>query len=88
MGQFKPCLGKTACREEDGKCHTCGRSFEEIFTTREMIQGLVDLALASDYDNVDEFAAYVARRIIKKVQHERESASAPRERRSSDRHVA
>ena len=37
-----------------------------------LIDALADLACARDYDNVDEFAAYIARKMEKKLTHLRE----------------
>jgi hypothetical protein len=68
-GHFRPCLGQTACTEGGTHCRACGRSFEEIERTRVLIQGLTDLALDQGYDNVEAFADYVGRRIVKKVAH-------------------
>jgi hypothetical protein len=69
---FRPCLGKTACTEGGTHCRACGRSFDEIERTRILVQGLTDLVLEMDYDNLAEFADYVARRIVKKIAHARE----------------
>jgi hypothetical protein len=76
MGRFRPCLGRTACADDGSRCRTCGRSLEEIERTRTLVDGLAELALGMDYDNPEVFADYVARRIVKKVRHERERAEA------------
>lgn len=73
MRTFVPCKGKTACRDDGETCLTCGRSFAEITRTRELIDALADFACAQAYDNVDEFAAYVARKMEKKVRHRRQA---------------
>ncbi len=49
----------------------CGRSFEEIGQTRQLIEALADLACAQGYDNLDEFAAYIARKVSDGVRHRR-----------------
>lgn len=72
MKTFTPCQGKTACRDDGVTCLTCQRSLTEIEATRQLIDALAELALRHDYENVDEFAAYVARKVGKKVQHRRE----------------
>jgi hypothetical protein len=72
MRPFTPCKGKTACRDDGEQCLVCGRRFEEITQTRQLIDALADLACAQGYDNVDEFAAYIARKVEKKVRHRRE----------------
>jgi hypothetical protein len=73
MRPFTPCKGKTACRDDGEKCLVCGRGFEEIIQIRQLIDALADLACAQGYDNVDEFAAYIARKVEKKVKHRRDS---------------
>lgn len=72
MSRFRPCAGKTACRDDSTTCLTCGRSLAAIGETRRLIDALTELALAQDYDNADEFAAYVAKKVEKKVRHRRE----------------
>jgi hypothetical protein len=72
MSAFTPCKGKTACRDDGEQCLVCGRSFGEIARTRELIDALADFACAQGYANVDEFAAYVARKLVMKVHHRRE----------------
>ncbi len=73
MNTFTPCKGKTACRDDGEKCLTCGRSFAEIEQTRSMIDALAEFVIAQGYENADEFAAYVADKVEKKVRHRRES---------------
>lgn len=71
MAMFTPCRGQTACRDDGTTCQTCGRSLAEIGRTRDLIDALADLAVERGYDNVDEFAAYVAGKMLKKVKHRR-----------------
>ncbi|MBI1284239.1 MAG: hypothetical protein GC183_07865 [Thiobacillus sp.] len=72
MSRFTPCKGKTACRDDGKQCLTCGRSFEEITRTRELIDALAELACIQNYDNVGEFVAYIAGKVEKKVRFRRE----------------
>lgn len=69
MSTFKPCMGKTACRDDGKQCITCGRSFDEIDQTRRLIDALAEFACTHGYDNIDEFAAYIAEKVKKKVKH-------------------
>jgi hypothetical protein len=69
MAAFTPCQGKTACRDDGERCITCGRSFSEIEQTRSLIDALAELAVLQGYENVEEFAAYVADKVVKKVRH-------------------
>jgi len=73
MSVFNSCKGKTACRDDGEKCLTCDRSFAEIEQTRKLIDALADFTCAQGYDNVGEFAAYVASKVEKKVKHRRET---------------
>ena len=54
-------------------CITCGRSLDEIARTRRLIDDLAELALRMGYDNVDEFAAYVATKVVKKIHYRRDN---------------
>jgi len=71
MPIFTPCQGKTACRDDGERCITCGRSFAEIEQTRSLIDALADLAVNQGYENIDEFATYVAGKVVKKIKHRR-----------------
>ncbi len=71
MSTFTPCKGKTACRDDGERCLACGRSFAEIEQTRSFIDAPAEFVIAQGYDNVGEFAAYVADKIEKKVRHRR-----------------
>ena len=75
MKTFTPCKGKTACRDDGTTCLTCGRSLNEIEDTRRLIDGLAELAIAQHYENVGEFAAYVAGKVENKVNYRRKTAS-------------
>jgi hypothetical protein len=46
----------------------------EIARLRAAIDELARLALDADYDNTEEFAAYVARKLFKTINHRREQA--------------
>lgn len=67
MSQFRPCLGKTACQEDMYGCRTCKRSASEIARTRTLVAQAVELAVSMGYENPDDFASYLARRISRKL---------------------
>jgi hypothetical protein len=69
---FTPCQGKAACRDDGRRCLTCGRGFDEITRLRDLIDGLAELAIEQGYDNVEEYAVYVAEKVGKKVRYRRE----------------
>ncbi|QTR47657.1 hypothetical protein J9253_06985 [Thiothrix litoralis] len=77
MRQFNHCKGKDACRDDSERCLTCGRKLTEVARTVFLMNELSDFVIEQDYDNVDEFAAYIARKLVKKVKHRREIASTP-----------
>jgi predicted Fe-S protein YdhL (DUF1289 family) len=70
MAIFKPCQGKTACRDNGEVCLTCGRSLTEIVKLRGLMKEITTLALEYEYENVDEFSQYIARKVQKMVTHE------------------
>lgn len=74
MTAFTPCKGKTACRDDGQRCLTCGRGLDEITRLRDLIDGLAELAIQQDYDNVEEYAAYVAEKVGKKVRYLRQQS--------------
>lgn len=67
--KFTPCQGKLACRENEERCLTCGRTLEEIYGLRDLMDRLASMAIAYEYENVDEFAAYIAGKLPKMVAH-------------------
>lgn len=72
MPSFTPCRGKQACVERGEHCITCGRSLDEIARTRRLIDELAELALDMNYDNADDFAAYVGAKLAKKIHYRRD----------------
>lgn len=78
---FTPCQGKTACRDDGVRCLTCGRSLAEIGRLRGLLEQLTDLAIAYRYDNIDQFAAYIAHKLPKMVAHR---SAAAQERENAD----
>lgn len=75
MGEFVPCQGKTACRDDGRRCLTCGRTLDEIARLREAMDQLASLAMEFDYGNEGEYADYVARKLVKSIAYRREQAA-------------
>jgi hypothetical protein len=69
MAVFKPCQGKTACRDDGIQCLTCGRSLEEIVQLRELMRQLATLAVSHDYENVEEYTQYLSAKVAKLIDH-------------------
>lgn len=67
--EFTPCQGKTACRDNGERCLTCNRSMDEIVRLRQLLDGLSTLALDYGYSNVDDYAAYIAKKLPKMINH-------------------
>ena len=72
MAIFKTCQGKNACRDDGLLCLTCGRKLGEIQTLRELMGQLAELAVNYEYENVDEYAQYVARKLEKMIAYRRQ----------------
>jgi len=64
---FIACKGKTACQENEAECRTCGRSLDEVYGTRALVEELANFALKMGYDNCDTFLEYVANKAAKKI---------------------
>jgi predicted Fe-S protein YdhL (DUF1289 family) len=71
MSDFTPCKGLATCRDDGQSCLTCGRGLDEIARLRDLIDGLADLAVRKDYDNVEHYLAYVTEKVAKKIRHRR-----------------
>jgi hypothetical protein len=71
MARFEPCHGKDECRDDGTRCLTCGRDLDEIARLREAIDVLATLAMDRDYENSEEFADYVARKLVKTIRYTR-----------------
>ena len=76
MIDFRPCQGKTACRDDGQRCLTCGRTLEEIAGLRSALDQLANLAIEHDYRNVEEFAAYIALKLAKTITYRRQQPEA------------
>jgi predicted Fe-S protein YdhL (DUF1289 family) len=73
MATFTPCQGKTACRDNGEVCLTCGRKLTEIAKLRDLMQELSTLAVDYKYENLDDYAQYIARKVVKMVDHKRQA---------------
>jgi hypothetical protein len=64
---FVPCKGKTACQENETHCLTCGRSLEEVYGTRLLVDNIAEFAHNIGYQNSDAFIEYIASKVVKKL---------------------
>jgi len=65
--KFNPCIAGQ-CTEEGSHCQGCGRSHQEIAETKKMVGKLVEFAKRQEYDNIEVFADFIAKNIVKKTQ--------------------
>jgi len=72
---FIRCMGKTACREDESQCRTCGRSLDEIYTTRTLVDNMVKFAEQMGYENSDAFFEYISDKAAKKSSFLQQKAS-------------
>ena len=66
---FKPCINRNACNDDGVRCRSCGRSLDEIIQTKQVVDTVFNFIREMDYDNSDEFMAYLSRKIAKKINH-------------------
>lgn len=71
---FVRCMGKTACQENATECRTCGRSLEEIYGARSLVDDMVRFAQRMGYRNTDIFFQYIADKAAKKASHLQQQA--------------
>ena len=65
--KFNPCIpGK--CTDQGTHCEGCGRTHEDIAETKKMIKALVSFAQTKGYENHEEFAGFIAKSIVSKLQ--------------------
>ena len=79
MKQFTPCKGKQFCRDDGNRCLSCGRQLDEIVWLRDLIDQLASLANEYNYDNLEEYAAYINTKVIKTIRYRREQLGAGNE---------
>ena len=72
MALFTPCQGKAACRDDGVRCLTCGRSLEEIVWLRDLMGQVAELALEYEYENVEQYTDYLARKVEKMIENRRQ----------------
>jgi predicted Fe-S protein YdhL (DUF1289 family) len=65
--KFTPCINRNACNEDGTHCRACGRSHEEIRRTRELTSQLADFMQEMNYENPEDFFAYLERKVSKKI---------------------
>lgn len=64
--KFNPCIDQ--CTYEGTHCEGCGRSHQEIASTKKLVMSVVDFIQTQDYENSEEFVSAISKSILKKVQ--------------------
>ena len=64
---FTKCRGKLYCRDNGEQCLSCGRSFEEIAATRDLIEKMARTAQDLNHEDPEAFLFYVMEKSLKKV---------------------
>lgn len=66
--KFNPCIsGK--CTDQGTHCEGCGRTHIEIAETKKMISALVSFAQKMEYENHEDFASFIGKSVLKKLQN-------------------
>ena len=66
--KFNPCVSGGRCTEDGTHCQGCGRSHEEIAETKQVVMQVVKFAQKMGYENIDEFADFIGKTVLKKLQ--------------------
>jgi len=64
--KFNPCIDQ--CTKEGTHCEGCGRSFEEIAGTKQLVQSAIGFIKQQEYENPEVFVAAISNSILKKLQ--------------------
>ncbi|MEI7997791.1 MAG: DUF1289 domain-containing protein [Methylococcaceae bacterium] len=64
--KFNPCIDQ--CTYEGSHCQGCGRSFEEIAQTKQLVMSIVNFVQSQDYENSEEFVNAISKSVLKKLQ--------------------
>jgi hypothetical protein len=72
--QFSPCRGKDNCTEGGTYCEGCGRTHEEIASTRGLISSIADYAIKMGYENHAEFTSFIGDKAGKVVKFRLENS--------------
>jgi len=64
--KFNPCIDQ--CTYEGSHCQGCGRSFEEIAQTKQLVMSIVNFVQSQGYENCEEFVNSITKSVLKKLQ--------------------
>ncbi len=63
--KFTPCLDR--CTSEGTHCEGCGRSYQEIAETKQLVAAMVAFIQKQEYENAEEFMGAINRSVLKKL---------------------
>lgn len=63
--KFSPCIDE--CTKEGTHCNGCGRSFEEISATKQIVQSTIEFIRTQEYENPEDFVSAISKSILKKL---------------------
>ncbi len=66
--KFVPCISDL-CTEDGSHCSGCGRSHSEIAETKALVKNIVDFSQRQNYENIEDFAAFIHKNLLKKLQN-------------------
>lgn len=64
--KFIPCQSGR-CTDDGTHCGGCGRSHSEIAATKKLISNIVEFSQKQAYENIDDFAAFINKDLLKKL---------------------
>lgn len=62
--KFVPCQDR--CTTDGTHCQGCGRSHDEIASTKHLIAGVIRYIQEQGYDNPDDFVSVLSKKVLKK----------------------
>jgi hypothetical protein len=65
--KFNPCI-PGQCTDQGTHCEGCGRSHEDIAETKKLVKALVDFAQRKGYENSEDFANFIGKSLLNKLQ--------------------
>ena len=65
--KFNPCIDK--CTYEGSHCQGCGRSRQEIASTKKLVMSIVSFIQSQGYENSEEFVNAISKSVLKKLQN-------------------
>ena len=69
---FQACKGHDKCVNDGNFCRTCLRPNSEIEAARVIVENVTSFLIHQDYENTDEFFAFLKKRVLKKISHRQE----------------